>query len=208
MSEAGRITDNECDKVMHQFNHFHDNSLTADSEAFKGFSVETGRVDTFYFDQLANKADLKELWRVVKLLLALSHGQATVERGFSSNKEVMVENLAQHSLVAHRVICDHVRSVGGVLNVFFSKELLLSAASGRQRYHTAIDEKRRENEATRRSERKRSLLEEISTLEIDFEPLKHSADSYADEAESTGRLTLIAKSNGMGETRTDYVTGR
>lgn len=165
MSEAGRITANECDKVMHQFNHFHDNSFTADSEAFKGFSVETGRVDTFYFDRLANKADLKELWRVVKLFLALSHGQATVERGFSSNKEVMVENLAQHSLVAQRVICDHVRSVGGVLNVFFSKELLLSAASGRQRYHTDIDEKRRENEATRRSERKRSLLEEISTFE-------------------------------------------
>ena len=164
MSEAGCITANECDKVMHQFNHFHDNSFTADSEAFKGFSVETGRVDTFYFDRLANKADLKELWRVVKFL-ALSHGQATVERGFSSNKEVMVENLAQHSLVAQRVICDHVRSVGGVLNVFFSKELLLSAASGRQRYHTDIDEKRRENEATRRSERKRSLLEEISTFE-------------------------------------------
>ena len=104
MSEAGRITHNECNKVMHQFNHFHDNSLTADSEAFKGFSVETGRVDTFYFDRLANKADLKELWKVGKLLLALSHGQATVERGFSSNKEVMVENLAQHSLVAQRVM--------------------------------------------------------------------------------------------------------
>ena len=53
-------------------------------------------------------------------------------------------------------------SVGGVLN--FSEELLLSAASVRQRYHTVLDEKRRENEATRRSERKRSLLEEISTL--------------------------------------------
>ena len=111
MSEDGRISDNECDKVMLQFNHFHDNSLTADSEAFKGFSMETGRVDTFYFDRLSNKADFKELWKVVKLLLALSHGQATVERGFSSNKEVMVENLAQHSLVAQRVICDHVRSV-------------------------------------------------------------------------------------------------
>ena len=100
MSEAGRISDNECDKVMLQFNHFHDNSLTADSDAFNGFSMETGRVDTFYFDRLSNKADFKELWKVVKLLLALSHGQATVERGFSSNKEVMVENLAQHSLVA------------------------------------------------------------------------------------------------------------
>ena len=164
MSEAGRISDNECDKVMLQFNHFHDNSLTADSEAFKGFSMETGRVDTFYFDRLSNKADFKELWKVVELLLALSHGQATVQCGFSSNNKVMVENLAQHSLVAQRVICDHVRSVGGVLNVLFSKELLLSAASGRQRYHTALDEKRRVNEATRRSDRKRSLLDEISTL--------------------------------------------
>lgn len=187
--------------------HFHDNSLTADSEAFKGFSVETGRVDAFYFDRLANKADLKELWKVGKLLLALSHGQATVERGFSSNKEVMVENLAQHSLVAQRVICDHVRSVGSVLNVVFFKELLLPTASGRQRYHTALDEKRRENEATRRSERKRSLLEEISTLkemkrrlDTDFQALKHSADSYTDKAESAGRLTLIAKSNGMRRT--------
>ena len=129
-----------------------------------------------------------------------------MERGFSSNKEVMVENLAQHSLVAQRVICDHVRSVGGVLNVVFSKELLLSVASGRQRYHTTLDKKRIENEATRRSERKRSLLEEISTLkekkrlETDFEELKHSADSYADKAESTGRLPLIAQSNGLRRT--------
>ena len=96
ISEAGRITDSECDKVMKQFHQFHDNSLIADSEAFKSFSMESNRVDTFYFDQLANEADLKELWKVVKLLLTLSHGQATVECSFSSNKEVMVEN----SLVA------------------------------------------------------------------------------------------------------------
>ena len=104
--------------------------------------MESNRVDTFYFDRLANEADLKELWKVVKLLLTLSHGQATVERGFSSNKEVMVEKRAQNSLVAQRVICDHVRSVGCVLNVAFSKELLLSAASARQRYHAVLDEKK------------------------------------------------------------------
>ena len=74
-----------------------------------------------------------------------------MERGFS-NKEVMVENLAQHSLVAQRVICDHVRSEGGVLNVFSSKELLLSTASGRQTYHNALDEKRRENKGIRKEE--------------------------------------------------------
>ena len=74
-----------------------------------------------------------------------------MERGFS-NKEVMVENLAQHSLAAQRVICDHVRSEGGVLNVFSSKELLLFTASGRQTYHTALDEKRRENKGIRKEE--------------------------------------------------------
>ena len=70
---------------------------------------------------------------------------------------------------------------------------------GRQRYHTALDENRRGNDATRRSERKRSLLDEISTskkkksrLESDFEALKRSADGYAEKAESVGRLTLIA----------------
>ena len=40
-AEAGRITDNECDEVIHQFNHLHDNALTADSEIFRGFSAET-----------------------------------------------------------------------------------------------------------------------------------------------------------------------
>ena len=66
--------------------------------------------------------------------------------------------------------------------------------------------KKRENEATRRSERKRSLLEEISTLkekkrrlESDFEGLKR-ADDHAEKAESSGKLTLIAKSNGMRRT--------
>ena len=43
-------------------------------------------------------------------------------------------------------------------------KLLLSSASGRQGYQAVLDEKKRENEATRKSERKRLPLEEISSL--------------------------------------------
>ena len=50
-----------------------------------------------------------------KILLLLSHGQASVEWGFSVNKEIEVENLLKHSLVAQRTICDYVEAVGGVL---------------------------------------------------------------------------------------------
>lgn len=40
------------------------------------------------------------LFDVVETLLMLSHGQASVERGFSVNKEIEIENLSEHSLVA------------------------------------------------------------------------------------------------------------
>ena len=40
------------------------------------------------------------------MIMVLSHGQATVERGFSINKEVEVENLKQENIVAQRIVCD------------------------------------------------------------------------------------------------------
>ena len=54
---------------------------------------------------------------VVKMLLVLSHGQATVERGFSINKQVETDNLTEQSLVAKRTICDYVNFVGGIEHV-------------------------------------------------------------------------------------------
>ena len=47
-------------------------------------------------------ASYKKCWKVVKLVFTLSHGQAAVERGFSDNKEVLVENMQELSLVSQR----------------------------------------------------------------------------------------------------------
>ena len=43
-------------------------------------------VDTFLFENVHE--NYPTVWRVMKQLLLLSHGQATVEKGFSINKEV------------------------------------------------------------------------------------------------------------------------
>ena len=45
------------------------------------------------------KLNLEEFGQVVKFLPVLSHGKATVERAFSSNKEVMVESLTQRLFI-------------------------------------------------------------------------------------------------------------
>lgn len=53
-----------------------------------------------------------------------------------------VENLKEHTLVAQRIVCDHVNSVGGVLKVELSKPLLLSVKMSRQRYEKYLDQER------------------------------------------------------------------
>ena len=47
----------------------------------------------------------------------MSHGQSIVNRGFSVNKEVAVENLSERSFIAQRIIHCHIESVGGLDNV-------------------------------------------------------------------------------------------
>ena len=44
----------------------------------------------------------------------LSHGQATVERGFSINSELVVENLKE-SVVSQRIVFDVSAATGRVL---------------------------------------------------------------------------------------------
>jgi len=54
------------------------------------------------------------LWEVVRTVLLLSHGQAQVERGFSTSKELMDVNIKQRTLVAKRAIVDYVQLIGGL----------------------------------------------------------------------------------------------
>jgi len=59
----------------------------------------------------------------------------SAERGFSVNKQIELDNLAEDTFVAKRIICDHVTSVGGLQNIDASdKHLLLAASSARQNY--------------------------------------------------------------------------
>ena len=43
------------------------------------------------------------------MIFTLSHGQATVERGFSVNKDIIATNMLQRTIVAQLKICDGVK---------------------------------------------------------------------------------------------------
>ena len=70
------------------------------------------RLDQFFYKLLASETAYSSLWCVLKQVLLLSHGQGSVERGFSINKELEDPSLAEDTLVSMRHIIDFVRSKG------------------------------------------------------------------------------------------------
>jgi len=99
------------------------------------------RGDSLFCDTMSQNRLCKQLWTVVKQILLLSHGQATVEHGFSVNKEMEVENMTGSRFVAKRMVCGHIHSVGGIKNVdVHNKQLLLYCANARHRYSAYLED--------------------------------------------------------------------
>ena len=110
---ARTATESDCDAIIQAHTSFLDNIPAFGSEKFSHFNFSTDRLDEL-FSTYMNTHPYQKLCKVVQLLLVQSHGQASVERGFSVNKEHEVKNLANQSLVAQRLVCDHINPVGGI----------------------------------------------------------------------------------------------
>ena len=78
-------------------------------DMFIEFNKESDRFDDLYFKK-CNINRYKELAGVVKILSTLSHGQASVEQRFSENNTVLAQNMKVESIVACRLIKDHLVS--------------------------------------------------------------------------------------------------
>jgi len=62
-----------------------------------------------YFELLFSNANSGQWW-LVKLVLFLSHGNASVTGGFSFNKDLLIENMLKKNVFTQRVVYD------GILN--------------------------------------------------------------------------------------------
>ena len=132
-------------------------------------------------------------------LLLLSHGQATVERGFTVNKQVETCNILEESMEALRLICDKVSVCGGVLNVPLTKELLASVASARSKYRIHLEQQRLKKENATKTLKRKAAEDEVEELKNEVRnTLQIDADHLAEQAEGkSGSLMaqLITKSN-------------
>ena len=200
---SNKVRDENCDNVLQQDSNFLDRVPVISSDIFSSFNPNVHRVDEFFSTYMSGE-NYVALFDIVKILLMLSHGQASVERGFSVNKEIEVKNLHEHSLVAQRIICDHLRAVGGVLNVPITKKLLAAAASSRQKYEKHLQDQRDKKKTDEEQRKRKHALDEIEELKekkkrmkLDVDSLLKSADDLSFKAEATGQLTFVTKSNAL-----------
>nr|KAI8739374.1 KALuciferin 4-monooxygenase [Biomphalaria glabrata] len=203
LGDSGRISLNECDQIYNKFikclEALEENNL---KPKFELFHPATERLDDFLYNNF--KPLDTALWDVLRPLLLLSHGLATVERGFSYNKEVMIENVHEETLIAQRRICDFLKVNGGVLDVAITKPLLTAAASGCQNYNQYLEKQKTKKAEMAKSLKRKRHDDELSDLKAkrkklmeEEKCLRSSVDKYADEAEAKQNFKLLSKSNDM-----------
>ncbi len=203
--ECNRIRENEADDILRQYDEYTEAMLKGHSAQFLNFKPQSDRLDTLFFQTMAEKEQYNKLWAVVRMLLVLCHGQAQVERGFSMNRQMEQDNMDEDSVTARRTVCDYIAHVGGADKVdVTNKHLLLHVSIARQKYYAYLDEQKAKKAAEQHSQKRKSILDEIDELkkkkqrlQKDVEVLSASADELADKGEKSHNVASFIKSNSL-----------
>ena len=136
-----KILAKEADAAKLEYSNFLTKIVEDNKNDFAKFNKSSDRVDLF-FGKYINTSEYEQMWCVFKLLSCLSHGQASVERGFSVNSNLLVENMHEDSLIAQMIVYDHVKSLKlEAYEVKVTKSCLDNANSARRRYFDALKQK-------------------------------------------------------------------
>lgn len=154
---------------------------------FREYSGEM-RLDDFYFRIIGKNAEFSEIWEVIKVLLTLSHGNAYVEGGFSINKQLLIENLHEKSLIAQRIIYDNIIAAGGVLEVNITYKMIKYARESHKKYKEAMSQR---TEVVKSQTNKRKILDEIKDLEEKKRRLENA--SKAESFEISDKINILKK---------------
>ena len=130
------------------------------------FSLVNTRLDDFFRIKLTGKHEFNELRTVIKILLIFFHGNAFVESGFSINKNVLVENMQEQSMISQRLILDQIKKCGGLPNIELSKSLINYCRNASRKYKQYLEDKKKtENLEQKQKAEKRKLEEHIKELQ-------------------------------------------
>ena len=162
--DLGILSPQQCDTATTQFKAFLDEKLKMFRADFDGFSRDCFRLDEFYFARIGvQKYD--QVSFVLRLLLTLSHGQAAIERGFSHNSFLLKTNMSPETVIAKRLIKDHMLSNDlKPHNIDISKSMVKAFRSAHGKYQMHLEDQRQKRISTEAETKAMHLSNEIETL--------------------------------------------
>ena len=129
----------ETDEAKAEYLRFIDTKCVLFKGKFLAFDAANDRVDTSLGTFLHGQKEYASLWKVYVFVFVLSHGQNAVERGFSVNENMLVENLEYQSLIGQRMVYDHMFSQKIKLESYEPPlDLIKSCSKAYSRYAEAL----------------------------------------------------------------------
>lgn len=188
--ENGWIPGSSADKIDRQFNELCTKLPVIN--LLKSFDRKQQRLDKLWLLHISQSVNglSEELCEFFKMILILSHGNASLERGFSINKECIVENQSEESLIAQRVIFDSVMCAGGTRCIDITKSMLQYVKNARSRYGEALDKKRAEKTEEEEA-RKRKMTASKQIKELAAKKLKILEEAQRSIEEIEEQLTSL-----------------
>lgn len=134
----------------------------------KKYNRHEKRLDHFWVQLIAKSPNnnYKNLFELIKFILPLSHGNAALERGFSVNEDLLIENQSENSIVALRIVYDAIKEVGGVSSVPITKSLIQSVRNSHSKYMEFLKKRKIEDQNLQKEkDEKKQRDKELRELE-------------------------------------------
>lgn len=177
------------DKVKQEFQVLVNLSTT--KAAADQYRRQDSRLDEFWLDVITRApSEMPNLINFVKKMLILSHGNATLERGFSINKECMVVNQIETSLIAQRTVYDAVVEAGGIPKVEINKAMIHYAKNAYGRYKEFKERLRAEDEKHEKEQQRKREATRLAK-ELEAKKARLLADAQREATLIDERLKLF-----------------
>lgn len=204
-----RFTVAICDEAEGQYKKL----ARDEKEQLVKFDPKTERLDEFYHAMLNNKQEFTELWKVVQLILVISHGQAQVERSFSVNDDILSTNMKTQTLCAIKLVHDTLKSQDVKVHQYEVPDKMLQYCSqARNKYSQYLissqAEKKKEAEKRKNTddeEKYQEAKKKMKMLEDEASSCLNEADKKAKDSLKKHDFNLLAQSVALREKGQDIL---
>ena len=120
------------------------------------------------------------------------------------------QNFKEETIVSQRVICDHIRAVGGLANVKIDNKALFcsaSSAGSKYMYRAQLDDHKHQQKTDAQSRKRKQMYDEIDAvkdkktyIEKEVAELQNGIEDFATRAEENRNLSLLTLSHTLRKT--------